>query len=173
MIFSSSPSYVLEADPMAEEYEPLSLEDNILVEGADIDGALLDPLDAPIAGGIVVDPTLENDPDADTSAFDQVVEDYIAANSISVGSTAMPTDPDQDPDPTTTTPDPNATPIPDAEITAPTTLPTDATDDEVAAEYLKTLEILEGPRELPTFNCTGLTGYNCCLMIKVSTIASF
>ena len=173
--------YVPEADPMAEEYEPLILEDNILVEGADIESALLDPLDAPIAGGIVVDPTLPNDPEVDTSAFDQVVNDYIAANNITLAGDST-TDPNVDPTaggaapPITTTPAP---PVPDGGVAdgvvadggvaAPpiTTTLAPPTYDDGDDDYVATLGILEGARELPTFNCTGLTGYNCCLMIKV------
>ena len=158
MIFSSSPSYVPEADPLAEEYEPVILEDNVMVEGSDIEGAIVGAPEDPLNGGVVTDGTAENDPTADTTAFDTALEDYTTAKGIiTTTGDATPA-----PDPLTTA-DGTAITTPDADgvLTADGTTPTDT-------DYLASVGITAGARSLPAFDCAGLTGFNCCLLIKIT-----
>ena len=117
-------------------------------------------------GGVVVDPTTENTAEGDAKLDAALVDAGYPPTAPS------PTDGATAPSPTSpTAPSPTSPTAPTDVV--PASSPTD-TGGEPTGEESATLqpygtlpEMEAGTRTLPAFDCAGLTGYNCCLLIKL------
>lgn len=144
-----------QADPESELYEPLILEDSPLtIEGATVEGAILETDDNPVAGGVVIDPELASTPEGEAKLADAIEASPLV-------NTASGEDPLLD----------GGEPTGDGAPVDGTTTGDGATDADAGGTAPDTtggsgsIELV--PRMLPDFDCSGMTGNDCCLMIKL------